>query len=123
MSLPAPSSRSSTSAAQEAHPPQALAWHALSVADCLARLDVRLSEGLSAAEAGARSARDGPNVLPQAARNGPLKRFLLQFHNVLLYVLLGAGAITLLDGAISFFPNGSDRASACRPLTYEKKHR
>ena len=33
------------------------------------------------------------------------------------------GAITLLDGAISFFPNGSDRASACRPLTYEKKHR
>ena len=31
--------------------------------------------------------------------------------------------ITLLDGAISFFPNGSDRASACRPLTYEKKHR
>ena len=98
MSLPAPSSRSSTSAAQEAHPPQALAWHALSVADCLARLDVQLSEGLSAAEAGARSARDGPNVLPQAARNGPLKRFLLQFHNVLLYVLLGAGAITLLVG-------------------------
>ena len=33
------------------------------------------------------------------------------------------GAITMLDGAISFFPNGSDRASACRPLTYEKKHR
>ena len=98
MSLPAPSSRSSTSAAQEAHPPQAPAWHALSAADCLARLDVQLSEGLSAAEAGARSARDGPNVLPQAARNGPLKRFLLQFHNVLLYVLLGAGAITLLVG-------------------------
>lgn len=33
------------------------------------------------------------------------------------------GAITMLDGAISFFPNGSDRASAFRPLTYEKKHR
>ena len=33
------------------------------------------------------------------------------------------GAITLLDGAISFFPNESDRASAYRPLTYEKKHR
>ena len=54
MSLPAPSSRSSTSAAQEAHPPQALAWHALSAADCLARLDVPLSEGLSAADEHAR---------------------------------------------------------------------
>ena len=98
MSSPATPANASPPAAQEAHRLESHACHALSAADCLERLDVRLCEGLSAAEAGARLTRDGPNLLPQAARNGPLKRFLLQFHNVLLYVLLGAGAITLLVG-------------------------
>ncbi|ENO86760.1 putative cation-transporting P-type ATPase [Thauera linaloolentis 47Lol = DSM 12138] len=42
--------------------------------------------------------RHGPNTLPEPPRNGPLKRFLLQFHNVLIYVLLAAGVVTLLLG-------------------------
>jgi magnesium-transporting ATPase (P-type) len=36
----------------------------------------------------------GPNRLPQAARRGPLKRFLLQFHNLLIYALLAAAAMS-----------------------------
>ena len=36
----------------------------------------------------------GRNSLPQPKRRGPWLRFALQFHNPLIYVLLGAGALT-----------------------------
>ena len=42
--------------------------------------------------------RYGPNRLPEAAKQGPLMRFLLQFNNVLVYVLLGAGFIKAMMG-------------------------
>ena len=51
--------------------------------------------GLTEAEAAARLAQFGPNKLPAAARRGWLMRFLVQFHNVLIYVLLGAAALTI----------------------------
>jgi len=51
--------------------------------------------GLTEAEAAARLAQFGPNRLPEAARRGPLMRFLMQFNNVLIYVLLGAAALTI----------------------------
>jgi len=54
------------------------------------------AEGLSPEEAGVRSARHGPNRLPEAKQRGPLLRFFSQFHNVLIYVLLGAAAVTAL---------------------------
>ncbi|WP_068634976.1 cation-transporting P-type ATPase [Thauera butanivorans] len=72
--------------------------HACAADDCLAELGVDRDEGLDAAEAAARLARYGANTLPEPPRNGPLKRFLLQFHNVLIYVLLVAGVVTLLLG-------------------------
>jgi magnesium-transporting ATPase (P-type) len=50
--------------------------------------------GLSTAEARDRLGKFGPNALPPARRRGPLLRFLLQFHNPLIYVLLTAAAIT-----------------------------
>jgi magnesium-transporting ATPase (P-type) len=60
--------------------------------------------GLSAAEADARRAQYGPNQLPEPPRRSPLLRFLLQFHNVLIYVLLGAAVITaLLDHLIDSY--------------------
>ncbi|MGB0128022.1 MAG: HAD-IC family P-type ATPase, partial [Rhodocyclaceae bacterium] len=52
--------------------------------------------GLSAQEAGARLAIHGPNQLPAPRRKSPLKRFALQFHNPLIYVLLAAAAVTFL---------------------------
>jgi calcium-translocating P-type ATPase len=38
--------------------------------------------------------RYGPNRLPEARSRGPLRRLLAQFHNVLIYVLLGAAVVT-----------------------------
>lgn len=54
--------------------------------------------GLSAQEAARRLSKHGPNRLPDAPRRGPLMRFLVQFHNVLIYVLLVAAGVTGLMG-------------------------
>jgi magnesium-transporting ATPase (P-type) len=55
-------------------------------------------EGLGCDEAAHRLARHGPNRLPEPARRGPLLRLLAQFHNVLIYVLIGAAAVTAALG-------------------------
>ncbi|OJV48259.1 MULTISPECIES: cation-transporting P-type ATPase [unclassified Hydrogenophaga] len=73
------------------------AWHASTPEAALARLSAR-REGLSAREAAERLARHGPNRLEGARRRGPWARLLAQFHNVLLYVMLGAAAITAFLG-------------------------
>jgi len=54
------------------------------------------AHGLSHAEAARRLAQFGPNRLTPPKRRGPLLRFLLQFHNVLIYVLLASAAVTAL---------------------------
>lgn len=54
------------------------------------------TQGLSHAEAARRLEQHGPNLLTPANRRGPLLRFLLQFHNVLIYVLLAAAGVTAL---------------------------
>ena len=60
---------------------------------CLSALD-SAPAGLSATEAARRLAEHGPNRLPEVRAHGPLMRFLVQFHNVLIYVLLGAAVVT-----------------------------
>jgi len=50
--------------------------------------------GLSTQEAADRLKAHGPNLLPPAKWRGPLLRFLLQFHNPLIYVLLTAAGVT-----------------------------
>jgi magnesium-transporting ATPase (P-type) len=72
-------------------------WHALTAAQVLAGLESR-AEGLDGDEARRRLDRYGPNHLPQPRRRSPLLRLLLQFHNVLIYVLLLAAAVTALLG-------------------------
>ena len=67
--------------------------HARPVATCLAELDAS-PEGLTAQEAARRLTEHGPNRLPVVQSRGPILRFLLQFHNVLIYVLLGAAIVT-----------------------------
>ncbi len=71
--------------------------HARSVADCMAALSAT-PEGLTDAEAARRRAHHGPNRLPEPATRGALLRFLAQFHNVLIYVLLAAAVVTALLG-------------------------
>ena len=72
------------------------AWHALGADDCLQASGSRYPEGLTRAEAAQRLQQHGPNTLPQAQRRSAWLRLLLQFHNPLIYVLLGAGIVTLL---------------------------
>jgi magnesium-transporting ATPase (P-type) len=75
----------------------AKAWHALSPTAVFERLSASRA-GLSADEVRIRLKRFGPNRLLQARRRGPLARFLLQFHDVLIYVLLSAVAVTAALG-------------------------
>ena len=76
----------------------ATAWHALAADEVARRLDTNSQKGLDAAEAKRRLETYGPNRLPESSKQGPLMRFLLQFNNVLVYVLLGAGFIKAMMG-------------------------
>jgi len=63
--------------------------------------------GLTASEAEEHLKRYGPNVITARRGKSPLVRFLLQFHNPLLYILLIASLITFIlkdpiDAAIIF---------------------
>ena len=82
-------------------------WHALTVDETQKRLNTSLENGLDAVEAHTRLQQSGPNRLPAGKKSGPLKRFLSQLNNILVYVLLGAGFIKLmlglwLDAAVIF---------------------
>ena len=72
-------------------------WHAQAGDAVLAELKAT-PKGLDHAEAESRLATFGPNRLPVARQRGMLSRFLAQFHNVLIYVLLGSAAITAFLG-------------------------
>ncbi len=80
--------------------PEALAgwtWHALPAAIAGAALETG-PDGLDEPEVQRRAARFGPNRLTPPKRRGPLARLALQFHSVLIYVLLGASLATALLG-------------------------
>ncbi|MFP5350656.1 MAG: cation-transporting P-type ATPase [Gammaproteobacteria bacterium] len=72
-------------------------WHAQEAAAVLNAVESSAA-GLTADEARRRFARYGPNTLPRAAAPSAWRRFLRQFHNVLIYVLLIAAAITAVLG-------------------------
>ena len=75
------------------------AWHALPATEALVALEAG-PEGLTPQEAELRKARFGPNRLPEAPKRSAIFRFLLQFHNLLIYVLLGAAALAAVIGHI-----------------------
>jgi magnesium-transporting ATPase (P-type) len=70
-------------------------WHGRPAAAVLAELKAT-SAGLSDSEAAARLNIHGPNRLPEPPRRSMLMRLLLQFHNILIYVLLGSAVITAM---------------------------
>lgn len=72
-------------------------WHALPVDTVLNQLD-STQQGLSRDEAAQRLTHYGPNVLPRERPLHPLLRFLKQFHDVLIYVLIAAALLTALLG-------------------------
>ncbi|MGP1615488.1 MAG: HAD-IC family P-type ATPase, partial [Pollutimonas bauzanensis] len=72
-------------------------WHTLPQAQVEQMLQTGAS-GLTEAEAARRLAEYGPNRLAPPKRRGPLLRLLMQFHNILLYVMMGAAVITAFLG-------------------------
>src|SRR5215472_14954982 len=84
---------------------EATAWHAIAADDVVRRLNTNTETGLDAAEIPQRLAKYGPNRLPEAARRGPFMRFLLQFHNVLVYVLLAAAFVKIMTASIDRYAN------------------
>ncbi|MDX1269173.1 MAG: HAD-IC family P-type ATPase, partial [Oceanisphaera sp.] len=72
-------------------------WHSISAESSLEALNSSTS-GLNSYEAAERLAQYGANRLPEAARRNVLIRFVLHFHNILIYVLLGSALITAALG-------------------------
>ncbi len=72
-------------------------WHALNAEAALEGTRTSV-DGLTQVEAETRLQTDGPNRPPEPAQRSALLRFLLNFHNILIYVLLGAAAITATLG-------------------------
>jgi len=72
---------------------QPIPFHSVDYRQVLHHLESN-EAGLSTAEAGARLKRYGSNQLSPRAGRSALQRFLLQFHNVLIYVLLAAATVT-----------------------------
>lgn len=70
-------------------------WHSKTHDQVLALLESS-HDGLSNAAASERLSQYGPNRLPEIKPRSAWFRFLLQFHNVLIYVLIIAGVITAL---------------------------
>ncbi|MDT8407320.1 MAG: cation-transporting P-type ATPase [Methylococcales bacterium] len=70
-------------------------WHALTAEQALDRLASN-HHGLTEQQARQRLDQYGPNQLPTPKPRSPLLRFLAQFHNLLIYVLIGAGIVTAL---------------------------
>jgi Ca2+-transporting ATPase len=81
-------------------PPQvpSLPWHCEAPDAALGRLGSSAATGLSAAEAGARLARFGPNAIREAARRSPWRMFLDQFTDFMIIVLIVAAVISGLIG-------------------------
>ncbi len=72
-------------------------WHSLDHETVLSRLGVD-DKGLSTTEAAQRLEQHGRNQLTPQKKRSPLLRFLQQFHNVLIYVLIVTGIVTAALG-------------------------
>ncbi|HBE92931.1 MAG TPA: carbonate dehydratase, partial [Gammaproteobacteria bacterium] len=72
-------------------------WHSESVNAIFESLEAT-SNGLSKTEVSNRLTEYGPNRLPEPKPLSPLLRFFYQFHNVLIYVLMAASAVTAMLG-------------------------
>ncbi|MFU8883160.1 MAG: cation-transporting P-type ATPase [Rhodobacterales bacterium] len=71
--------------------------HAVSVKESLALLDSQ-ADGLSTEQVKERLAQHGPNRIEAARKRSVILRFLAHFHNILIYVLICAAAVTAALG-------------------------
>lgn len=73
-------------------------WHAASSEETADVLQADTRQGLRDKEAERRQERFGPNKLPERQRETLFQTFLRQFKDPLIYILLIAGAVSLLIG-------------------------
>ena len=73
-------------------------WHQLQAEEVVRLLDVDLKTGLSSDEVKRRQEKYGPNSVTPRKGASALKRFLLQFAQPLMYILVVASAVTLFLG-------------------------
>ncbi|MFC6755092.1 cation-transporting P-type ATPase, partial [Halorubrum tibetense] len=78
-------------------PQTTISPYALSTTQALAQIASR-ETGLDAADAQQRLQEYGLNQLPMRAERSAWKRFIAQFHNVLIYVLFASACASLLLG-------------------------
>lgn len=83
-------------------------WHSVSPSQVEAELSTNMKVGLSSEEVSLRTAQYGPNALIARKGDSSLKRFLLQFNQALVYILIAAAAVTSLlgefvDAGVIFF--------------------
>ena len=72
-------------------------WHAVPADEALQALATG-HDGLDEADAARRLTAHGPNRLPAAAPRSAFRRFIAQFDNLLIYVLLASAGITVALG-------------------------
>ncbi len=73
-------------------------WFSKSQEEVLRELDVNVNTGLTGEEAQERLEKYGENKLKEKPKKSIVALFLAQLNNMLIYVLLGAAAITLAIG-------------------------
>ncbi|MGN7311021.1 cation-transporting P-type ATPase [Alkalicoccobacillus gibsonii] len=73
-------------------------WFNMDVDEIERQLETQVQSGLTSDEANKRLETDGRNELPEKKRESNLKKFLGQFNDVLIYVLLAAAVITAILG-------------------------
>lgn len=71
-------------------------WHHLPAEEVVDLLDGKSEKGLDHFEVQHRQESFGPNAISTKKGKGPLTRFLLQFHQPLIYILIASGIITAL---------------------------
>ncbi len=71
-------------------------WHHLPESEVLELVETNLDRGLDLFAVENRQERFGPNAITQRKGHGPWVRFLLEFHQPLIYILLAAALITAL---------------------------
>ena len=81
----------------EHHTDRQIRWHALDADQALDQL-ASSAQGLTVQQATERLEQYGLNALPIAPRRPAILRFLAQFHNLFIYVLIAAGLIAGLLG-------------------------
>ena len=78
--------------------PSIHSWHALAATEALTALGTDQQTGLNPAEVLRRQEAYGPNLVTAKGGTPPWLRFLLQFNQPLVYILLAAGVITAFLG-------------------------